>query len=218
MMLALQTGPAAAHRPGPAQAGPGGLPRPRRRLAEFLREERGAALVEFAFAGPILITTLMVIIEVALVIFLNLMVESGVREAARFGLTGNVEDGYTREEYIVEIVNQRTMGLMEITEDNVSVKVYESFEDIQDAEPFTDVNGNGQHEGAEPYTDTNGNGAYDGDPGVPGAGESGDIVLYKVTAEWTIFTSFLADLLGDSGLFTISASVVVRNEPWEIGS
>jgi hypothetical protein len=29
------------------------------------------------------------------------------------------------------------------------------------AEPYTDSNGNGQHDGTEPYTDTNGNGGYD---------------------------------------------------------
>jgi Flp pilus assembly pilin Flp len=210
MMLAQHPGSAAAGCPHPAQA------RARRRLAEFLREERGAALVEFAFAGPIVIMSLMAVIEVALVIFLNMMVESGVREAARFGLTGGEETGYTREEYIVEIVNQRTMGLLEITEDNISVKVYDSFEDIQDAEPYTDANINGQHDAGESYTDSNGNGAYDGDPGIPGAGGSGDIVLYQITAEWSIFTALLADVLGDNGLFTITASMVVRNEPWEV--
>ncbi len=189
-----------------------------RGVRAFLREERGAALVEFAFAGPILITTLMVIIEVAFVIFLSLMVESGVRESARFGLTGSEPPGFTREQYIVEIVNRRTLGFMEITEDNVSVKVYESFDDIRDAEPYVDANLNGQYDPGESFTDTNGNGTYDGDPGIPGAGQSGDIVLYQVTANWTIFTSFVAGLLGDSGLFTISASVVVRNEPWEVGS
>lgn len=187
-------------------------------IRAFLRDERGAALVEFAFAGPILLTMLMVIVEVALVIFLNLMVESGVREAARFGLTGAQQAGYTREEYIVEIVNARTMGLLEITEDNVQVKIYDSFADIQDAEPYIDANVNGEYDAGEPYSDSNGNGSYDGDPGIPGAGEAGDIVLYQVTAEWTIFTSYIADVLGDTGLFTISASVVVRNEPWEIGS
>jgi Flp pilus assembly protein TadG len=209
MMLALRRERPALFRPGPD-----GMARPVRR---FLRDERGAALVEFAFAGPILITTLMVIIEVALLIFLNLMVESGVREAARFGLTGAQKDGFSREEYIVRIINERTMGLLEITEDNVQVKVYDSFDDIRRAEPFVDVNINGTYDPGEPFTDTNGNGVYDGDPGIPGAGDAGDIVLYQVTAEWTIFSGFLAGLLGDSGLFTISASVVVRNEPWEVG-
>ena len=194
------------------------VPLDRNVLRRFLSEERGAAMVEFAFAAPILLTTLIGIIEVAMVIFINIMVESGVREAARFGLTGNEVTGYTREEYIVEIVNNRTMGLLDITTDNITTKVYDNFEDIAEDEPYTDVNTNGEYDEGEPYVDSNGNGNYDSDPGVPGAGDSGDIVLYKVTADWTIFTGFMASLLGDNGLFTVSASVVVRNEPWEVGS
>lgn len=197
----------------PLQTGPGG-----RNLRTFVRSDRGAALVEFAFAAPILITMLLGIIEVAMVIFLNLMVESGVREAARFGLTGSERDGYTREEYIINIVNERTMGLMEITADNLDVRVYESFEAIAETEPYVDANLNGAYDDGEPYTDTNGNGSHDEDPGTPGAGDSGDIVVYRVTANWAVFTTYLADLLGDDGLFTISASVAVRNEPWEAGS
>ncbi|MEZ5667771.1 MAG: pilus assembly protein [Alphaproteobacteria bacterium] len=192
--------------------------RPRPRAGAFLRDEGGAALVEFAFAGPILLTTLIGIVEVSMVIFLNLMVESGVREAARFGLTGAEQEGMTREEYIVQVINDRTMGLLDITDENVEMLVYDSFEDIVEAEPYVDVNLNEQYDDGEPYTDTNGNGAYDADPGVAGAGESGEIVLYRVTANWAIFTTYLADLLGDNGLFTVSASVVVRNEPWDIGT
>lgn len=201
-----------------AQPTASAAPRTRNVLGRFLSEDRGAAIVEFAFAAPILLTTLIGIIEVAMVIFINIMVESGVREAARFGLTGNVIDGYTREEYIVEIVNDRTMGLLDITTDNVTTKVYDSFQDIADDEPYTDINGNGEYDDGEPYVDANGNGSHDSDPGVPGVGDSGDIVLYKVTADWTIFTGYMASLLGDDGLFTVSASVVVRNEPWEVGS
>lgn len=197
---------------------PRAFPLGKKSLRAFLVEDRGAAIVEFAFAAPILFTALLGIIEVAMVIFINIMVESGVREAARFGLTGNEVSGYTREEYIVEIVNNRTMGLLDITTDNITTKVYDSFDDIQDDEPYTDVNGNGEFDGGEPYTDVNGNGSYDSDPGTPGVGDSGDIVLYKVTAEWSIFTGFMASVLGDEGLFTISASVVVRNEPWDVGS
>ena len=193
-------------------------PLPRVCLREFLVADRGAALVEFAFAGPIIIMMLMGIIEVSMVIFMNIMVESGVRDAARFGLTGSEVAGYTREDYIVELVNERTMGLLNITSANVDVRIYESFEAISEAEPYVDANVNGEYDVGEMFTDTNGNGDWDGDPGTPGAGGSDDIVVYRVTANWAILTSYLANLLGDDGLFTISSSIAVRNEPWDVGS
>lgn len=196
----------------------GAVPPPRRSLREFLTRNDGAALVEFAFAGPIIITMLMGIIEVSMVIFMNLMVESGIRDAARFGLTGAEVAGYTREEYIVELVNERTMGLLNLTAANVDVRVYDSFADIAESEPYVDANTNGSYDLGEIFNDSNGNGVWDGDPGIPGAGASDEIVLYRVSANWAILTSYLADLLGDNGLFTITASIAVRNEPWDVGS
>ena len=193
-------------------------PPPRATLKEFVTGDRGAALVEFAFAGPIIITMLMGIIEVSMVVFMNLMVEAGVRDASRFGLTGAEIEGYTREEYIVELVNERTMGLLNITSENIDVRVYETFAEIQEAEPFVDANTNGDYDEGEIFNDLNGNEIWDGDPGTPGAGSSDDIVVYRVSANWAILTSYLADLLGDDGLFTITSSIAVRNEPWDVGS
>ncbi len=187
-----------------------------RLAARWRREREGAAMVEYALIGPLLIMTLIGIVEVSMVMFLNIMVESSVRDAARYGLTGLEMEGQSREEYIISIVEQRTLGLLTIDSSNVDVSVYDSFAEIADDEPYTDVNTNGEYDDGEPYVDTNGNGSWDGDPGTPGAGDANEIVMYRVNAEWALFTPFMASLLGQEGLFTISASVAVRNEPWDI--
>ena len=88
-------------------------------------------------------------------------------------------------------------------------------------EPFVDTAApsplhNGKYDLGENYTDVNGNGKWDADRGIAGVGNSGEVVRYKVDYEWHLMTPLLSDMLGDNGVFHMSASVVVRNEPYAV--
>ena len=39
-------------------------------------------------------------------------------------------------------------------------------------------------------------------------------VVYRVNYDWPLLTPFLADILGEGGNIPLSASIVVRNEPF----
>ena len=170
--------------------------------------------MEFAFAAPILLMMVVGIMEISMIFFASTLLEGGLREAARFGITGsNPKDG-TREERIVEIINDHGAGLITVGVENVSILVYSDFDSIGEPEPYADENTNGEYDVGEPFTDSNCNGQWDEDMGKSGAGRGGDVVLYRVEYEWPLLVGMLAPLIGNDGKVPLSASVAVRNEPY----
>jgi Flp pilus assembly protein TadG len=185
-----------------------------KRLRRLIGDRDGVAAIEFAMAMPVVILTVAGLIELSMILFVSSLMEGGIRDASRFGITGYVPPGTTREEQIRKLVGDATAGLIDMTAAVIDTKVYPSFSDIGQPEPFTDANGNGQYDAGESFNDVNGNGQWDTDMGAAGLGGPSDIVLYKVIANWTLMTPILAPFMGDNGVMTLSASVAVRNEPF----
>ncbi len=186
-----------------------------RRLRGALRARGGSASVQFAIAIPVFLLLVFGLIEIAMILFVNSLMEGGLREAARFGITGFDPDGQTRTERILQIVGLQTQGLVDMEQVGIDFLVYPSFNDIGQPEPFADDNGNGSYDAGEAYTDVNGNGTWDADMGAAGLGGPGDIVLYTLTYDWDPLTGVLDPVLGGAdGLITLRASIVVRNEPF----
>ena len=185
------------------------------RIAALWQDRRGATAVEFAFAAPILITTVVAIIEFSMIMASSMLLEGAVRDASRYGITGYTSGGVTRAQKILDIVESRSMGIIHLENLTVDTKTYTSFASIGQPEPFVDAAPyNHQWDPGETYTDVNGNGHYDEDMGVSGAGGPGDIVLYTVRADWPLLTGLLAPIFGRDAM-AMKASMVVRNEPYE---
>jgi Flp pilus assembly protein TadG len=96
----------------------------------------------------------------------------------------------------------------------VAGKSYSGFNNVAQPEPYTDVSGVGHYVAGDPYTDVNGNGQWDADMGASGLGGPGDIVVYTASYPWPIFTPLVQQFFGNNGTVTISASSVVKNEPY----
>lgn len=188
-----------------------------KRFRFLRRNEDGATLVEFALIAPTLMLFVMGIIEVAMILFVSTLLEGSVREAGRYGITGYVYQGFDRIAIIRKIVEQNTIGLVDMDKVKIETLTYQSFSAVGQPEPFSDTNGNGQRDAGEAFNDVNGNGTWDDDMGVNGAGGPGDIVVYTITYDWPLLTTFLGDLMGRAGIMQLSASYAVRNEPWDIG-
>jgi len=184
-------------------------------LRDLRNNKSGTSFVEFAFVAPILITIIVGIIEISMIMLVSALVEGGVREAARFGLTGSTPPGMSREEFITQRIQDITMGFIQVDDSNVTVSVYPSFGDIGQPEPFTDQNANATYDTGEPYTDINGNNAWDNDMGQAGAGGPGEVVLYRIDYEWPLMFGLLAATLGPT--MQMSTSMAVRNEPYLVG-
>ena len=178
------------------------------------RGEQGSTIVEFALIAPLMAMFLVAIIEFGMIMFSSILMESGLRDASRFGITGREVTGATRLENIVQIISDRTIGLIDMNAATIDILVYPSFADVGAGEDFVDGNANATYDAGETYTDSNGNGAWDSDIGVAGAGGTGDIVLYRILYDWPLLTPFASSFIGEAGTFKLRASIAVRNEPW----
>lgn len=183
-------------------------------LASLPRRRDGATATEFALAAPLLLLLAAGIIEIGSFLFALTLLEAGVREASRFGITGReVAVGTSRETTIRNIVVANGIGLIDAARLQVQVTVYPGFSQIGQPEPFIDqAPFNGIHDPGETFTDVNGNGVWDADMGVAGTGGAGDVVVYTLTYPWRLLTGFLGPLLGEQ--LTLRASIAVRNEPY----
>lgn len=182
-------------------------------LKRLRRNDGGATAVEFGFIAPALMIVAWATIELGMVLLANTLLEGAVREAARAGLTGYTPTGINRQEYITNIVKDHTIGLIDMNKLTIETKVYSNFADIGKPEPFTDNNGNGQRDSGEPFVDINGNGQWDADMGVAGLGGPGDIVVYTLIYDWSLFAGYGQKIFG-VGSFPLRASVAIRNEPY----
>jgi len=187
-----------------------------RRLA---RSEQGAAAVEFAFTFPLLLVGVIGTLEIMGMLFATALIEGGLREASRFGITGLEPAGVSREEKIIELVNRAGVGLVHVNSGDVQTTVYSNFESIGQPEPYVDDGpANGQYDLGESYVDVNGNGQWDPDMGAAGVGGPGDVVVYKLDYEWPLFTPVLVPFMGTDGKVMLEASLAVRNEPYDVAS
>jgi hypothetical protein len=187
------------------------------RLRALRSCSRGGALVEFAFAAPALLIVIAGIIDLAMVMFVGSLIEGGVRDASRFGITGHLPGGVTREQHILDLIEHNTIGLVDVSSADISYKVYPSFGDVGQPEPYTDDNpANGAYDPGESFVDINGNGQWDADMGAAGLGGPGEIVLYTVKVDWSLLTPLMAPLMGENGVMKLAASVAVRNEPYPL--
>lgn len=190
-------------------------PAARRLFRRFLRDRRGSPSIEFALASVPLSLAIIGTIEVGMILFATTLMESGLRDAARFGITGATPDTLSRQERIIEIVENRTLGLVDLDAADFEVVVYPAFSDIGRGEPFVDGDGSGAYETGETFVDENGNGVWDADIAAAGAGNAGDVVVYRIQYDWPLFTPLAATVLGTDGAIPLSATVAVRNEPWD---
>jgi len=182
-------------------------------FSKVQRNDDGSAAIEFAFTAPLLIMTIVAIMEFSMILFLNASLEGSLRDAARFGSTGYQPTGVDREAVIIQKIKDATLGLVTIDADNVTTLAYTDFSEVGQPEPWIDDNpANGVYDVGESYTDVNGNGQWDADMGTPGLGGACDIVVYRVETQWHLLLGLLADYIGKP--ITLEASTAVRNEPF----
>lgn len=185
------------------------------RLGEFRQDRRGITAIEFAVTVPVLVLMAMAAVEFGMIMFVTSLMEGGLREASRYGVTGREFPGVTRADHIVKIVKEHTLGFVDMNKADLKTIVYPSFSSIGKGESYIDGNGNNAYDVGETFTDANKNGAWDSDAGSAGAGGSGQVVVYRISYPWKLITPYAEAIVGAGGVLPIHASIAVRNEPWE---
>lgn len=81
------------------------------RLVRRIKDSRGANIVEMALVLPLLFLVTFSIVDFASLFYVYLAMENGVSQAARFGVTGNVSGGLSREDSIRKAMRESTPTL-----------------------------------------------------------------------------------------------------------
>lgn len=180
------------------------------------KNQDGSAAVEFALVAPVLALILFGIIETSMIMYTTSVMEGATISSSRLGKTGYFETNKTRQQLITEMMTQRCGAIINPANITITTKSYGTFSNISQPEAFIDANHNNIYDAGETFSDTNGNGHWDADMGVAGLGNANDIVLYTVSYPWPIMTPFMRRFLGTNGTYTITSSMLVKNEPYNV--
>lgn len=186
-----------------------------RPLGRFLRDRKGVVSIEFALVASLIATMMIGIMEMGAMSLATTLMEGALRDASRYGITGQVPSQSDRLNAIKEIIADRTAGLIDMSKAKIDILSYDSFGKIGQGEPYVDGDGNGEFTPGETFVDENGNGIYDSDVGKTSAGGATQVVLYRIRYDWPLMTPVLKSFVGKDGFVPLEASIAVRNEPWD---
>ena len=82
-----------------------------RRVFKRLSDSEGTNLVEAAIITPLLLLVTFAIVDFSALLYVFLALQSGVSQASRYGVTGNVVTGLSREDSIRSAMRQNTPTL-----------------------------------------------------------------------------------------------------------
>lgn len=181
-------------------------------MKRLLHDRAGAALVEFAMVLPVMLLMGMGLCEMAYQAYMQAILTGAVQKAGR---DSAIEDASTAtiDAAVLQAV-KNINGNAAFVSGYPSRKSYASYGYIS-PESFVDTNGNGARDAGECFTDVNGNGTWDADPGVSGTGNAGVTVLYSVSVTYTRLFP-LGIWMGWSRNATLSASTILKNQPWAV--
>lgn len=164
----------------------------------FIKQQEGAAAVEFALVATPFLALTFAIIESAMVFFAGQSLEAATASASRLILTGQAQTGgFSSTDFKTQVCN-RVASLFDCSNGvYVDVKTYNNFSAVSSTSPVS----NGKLNTANmTYT-----------PGGPGC-----IVKVAIYYEWPIYVSLLgnnlSNLNGNKRLLV--ATSVFRNEPY----
>jgi Flp pilus assembly protein TadG len=82
-----------------------------RRVFKRLSDSKGANLLEAAIITPLLLLVSLAIVDFGALLYVHLALQNGVSQASRYGVTGNVSAGLSREDSIRQAMRQNTPNL-----------------------------------------------------------------------------------------------------------
>ena len=175
-------------------------------------DECGSTVVEFAVVAPVMLILIMGLGELSYQAYMQAILTGAMQLAGR---TSTIQ-GATTTTIDASVLNQMQAANGHAT----GVFTRQSFSDFTQVgpEPFTDTNGDGKREVGECYSDINGNGQYDtaATAGSTGNGGASDSVVYTATISYPRIFAFVPVKLGWSQTATISATTILKNQPFAI--
>jgi len=179
------------------------------RVRSLLRDRRGGPTAEFAMTLPAVLLLVLGFGDLAYQAYLESVLTGAVQKAGRDStIQGAATQTSQIDQNVINIVKSAAPQATFVS----SRENYDNYTEIG-PEPFTDTNHNGVRDKGECYSDVNGNGQWDSDPGTAGQGGANDVTYYKMQVTFPRLFPF-AWLIGWSQKVTISASTILKNQPY----
>ncbi|MBV1918090.1 MAG: pilus assembly protein [Sphingomonadaceae bacterium] len=174
------------------------------------RDEKGAALIEFAIVAPVFLTLLLGAFEFGHMVYVKAVLQGSIHDAGRdAGLESGAHNLSLVDSYVLNQVRIVAPQGAVVT----SRKNYQNFYEVGKPEDFNDANGNELYDDDECFTDANGNGAWDSDRSMGGLGGADDVVVYTATVTYNRIVP-LWKMLGWDERNSVSATTILRNQPF----
>ncbi len=184
-------------------------------LARLRRNERGAALLEFAFVAPVFIVMAMGALDIGYRVYLQSVITGTVEAVARQSAVG----GMTTTQVDNEIIKNVKLVLPASARSNpqsiqITKKSYDNFSAVGNPEKITsDTAPVGSYNVGDCYEDANRNNVYDASGGSTGIGGAEDVIYYQVDVTFPRLFP-MAGLLGWSTNQSSTVKTIVRNQPY----
>lgn len=184
-------------------------------VARLRRNQRGAALIEFAFVAPVFIVMVMAALDLGYRVYLQSVITGTVEAVARQSAVG----GMTTAQVDTEIVRNVKLILPQSARNSSSAiqitkKSYDNFSAVGNPEKITsDTVPVGSYNAGDCYEDANRNNTYDASGGSTGIGGAEDVIYYQVDVTFPRLFP-MAGLLGWNTQQSSSVKTIVRNQPY----
>jgi Flp pilus assembly protein TadG len=184
-----------------------------RKAAHVVGDERGVTIVEFALVAPVLLLSIMGLLDIGHQYYAESILEGEMQKAAR---QSSFEDATTAAAQVA-IDSQVATSVRRVigTAANISFsrKAYNTYRRASvKTEDFVDNNANGLCDNGEPFEDADGNGVWSSDASILAPGGSKDVLIYSVSASYRRLFP-MASMLGWSQNVTINATTMLKNQP-----
>lgn len=176
-----------------------------------IRDQRGAAAVEFAMVAPVLLLTVFGLFDLGHNMYTASMLQGAVQQAAR---NATIEGAANHADSIDLIVTNAVKAISPNSTLQFNRKAYTTFSDVSQAEDFIDSDSNNICNDSETFEDANGNGIWDADRGISGQGGARDAVLYSVSITYPRMFPIAKFIPGQTANFTMNTQTVLRNQPF----
>lgn len=189
-----------------------------RRLAGILRrDERGAAIVEFALVLTPMLLFILGGLDLGYQAYLRSVVQGALNDVSRTGsLEGPIFNctGATVEDKIACAIKARSNVVARNANYTITTRNFYDFSGIGRSEKLvTDYNNNGSYDTGDCFIDLNENGSFDTSAGRSGVGGADDVVFYEVKlAMPRLFP--IHKFITTTPDYQINATAAIRNQPY----
>ncbi|RYF52136.1 MAG: pilus assembly protein [Cytophagaceae bacterium] len=185
-------------------------------LRQLAGSTKGATIIEFAIVCPVMLMLVIGLSEITFQEYLQSVLSGAIQKAARDStIDGN---GSSDANTVIDDKVKSSISLIinSAVWDNATRTNYSHFADIG-PEYFFDSNGNSTYDKGECFIDVNGNSTWDADPGSSGQGGANAVVVYQMGFSYPRLFP-VAGLLGWSSSAHISASTILKNQPYKFSN